>query len=103
MDDINAEALDIAEEGDIEYIMGINIDKVDIDTYHMYQPQLTNQIVLSSKTPSNMPYLTTNILVTSQSAKTFDQHFHYHSVIVKIDYLEKTILLDIAYTVHQCA
>ena len=37
--------MDINEEGHIEYFLGVNIDKVDSDTYHLSQPQLINQIV----------------------------------------------------------
>ena len=32
---IKAEGLDITEEGDIEDFLGVNIDKVDSETYHL--------------------------------------------------------------------
>ena len=47
--------------------------------------------------------LTTNILVKFQDADKIDQHFHYFSVIGKLEYSEKSTRLDIAYTVHQYA
>ena len=60
--------MDINEEGDIEYFMGVNIDKVDSDTYHLSQPQLINQIVSDlgllnpDETLRTTPSLTKNIL-----------------------------------------
>ena len=85
--DIKAAVLDITEDRDIENFLGVKIDKVEIETYHLSKTQLINQIVSdmgllkSDKTPRNTPYLTTIILGKFQNAKKFGQHSHYCSVI----------------------
>ena len=42
---IKSEFWDITEEGDIEDLLGVNIDKVESEKYHMSHPQIINQIV----------------------------------------------------------
>ena len=90
---IKAVGLDITEYGDIEDFIGVNIDKMDSDTYHLSQPKIINQIVFDlvlskyNVTPRNTPDLTTNILGKCQDAEKLDQRFQYHSVIVKLKYL----------------
>ena len=85
--------MDITEEGDIEDLLGVNIYKVDSETYHISQPQLINQIVSylglskSNVTPRTTTALATNILINFQDAEKLDQHFHYCSVIGKLNYL----------------
>ena len=37
--------MDITEEGDIEKFLGVNIDNVDSETYHLSQTLLIDQIV----------------------------------------------------------
>jgi hypothetical protein len=41
---IKAVGLGITEEGEIEDFLGINIDRVDGNTYHLSQPQLIDQL-----------------------------------------------------------
>ena len=43
------------------------------------------------------------ILFSHKHSDEFYKSFHYHSVIGKLNYLEKSCRLDIAYAVHQCA
>lgn len=97
------------QEGDIEDFLGVNIDRVDDDTYHLLQPHLIDQIledlnllddnVKTRDTPAH----TTRILGAHPNSEPFDGHFHYRSVIGKLNYLEKSSRPDIAYAVHQCA
>jgi hypothetical protein len=42
---IKAVGLDITEEGELEDFLGINIDRIDGNTYHLSQPQLIDQII----------------------------------------------------------
>ena len=94
--DIKVAGMDITEEINIKYFLGVNIDKIYSETYHMSQTQLTNQIVSnlglskSDATPRDTPSLTTNILGKVQDAKKSDQHFHYCRVIGKLKYFEKS-------------
>jgi len=43
--DIKSAGLDVTEEGDIEDFLGVNIDRLDDDTYHLSQPHLIKQIL----------------------------------------------------------
>jgi len=43
--DIKSAGLDVTKEGDIEDFLGVNIDRVDDDTYHLSQPHLVDQIL----------------------------------------------------------
>jgi len=44
--DIKSAGLDVTEEGDTEDFLGVNIDRVDDDTYHLSQPHLIEQSLL---------------------------------------------------------
>ena len=43
--DIKKAGLDVTEEGDIEDFLGVNIDRVDDETFHLSQPHLIEQIL----------------------------------------------------------
>lgn len=49
-----------------------------------------------------MPAFKTVILHKDAKGKDFDKSFHYHSVLGKLNYLEKSMRPEIAYVVHQC-
>jgi hypothetical protein len=38
VEDIKAAGLDVTDEGDIEDFLGVNIEKIDDDTYHLSSP-----------------------------------------------------------------
>jgi len=51
-----------------------------------------------------LPALTTKILHPDATGTLFNNRtFHYHSIIGKLNFLEKSTRPDIAYAVHQCA
>ena len=54
---------------------------------------------LTKETPSPL----SRVLGAHKSSPEFDGHFHYQSVIGKLNYLEKCSRPDIAYATHQCA
>jgi hypothetical protein len=43
------------------------------------------------------------LLSKHPESPSFNSHFHYRSVIGKLNYLEKSICPDIVYAIHQCA
>jgi len=106
---IKEAGLDVTEEGDIEDFLGVNIDWVDDETFHLSQPHLIEQIlrdlnlggenVQAKEAPSPM----SQALGAHKLSPAFDGHFHYQSVLGKLNYLEKCSRPDIAYATHQCA
>ena len=109
VEEIRSTGLDVTEEGDLEDFLGVNIDKLDDDTYHLTQPQLIDQILedlhLNNEnvTEKDTPACSSNILHSFPDSEPFDNHFHYRSVVGKLNYLEKSSRPDIAYATHQCA
>eukprot|EP00957_Ditylum_brightwellii_P043614 3306010-Ditylum_brightwellii.AAC.1 len=98
--------LDIEDQGDLKDYLGINISKVG-DKIKLSQPCIINQIQCQvgldpRKRHKSTMAPSTKILRRDQKAPTFDKQFHYHSVIGKVNYLEKSTCLDIAYAAHQC-
>jgi len=107
--DIKKAGLDVTEEGDIEDFLGVNIDQVDDETFHLSQPHLIEQILRdlnlngenaqAKETPSPM----SRALGAHESSPVFYGHFHYRSVLGKLNYPEKCSCPNIAYATHQCA
>jgi len=101
--------LDVTEEGDIEDFLGVNIGRVDDDTYHLSQPYLIDQILCdlnldgeNVQTKETLSPLS-RVLGAHKSSPKFDGHFHCQSVIGKLNCLEKCSRPDAAGATHQCA
>jgi len=104
--DIKSVGLDVTEEGDIEDFLGVNIDRVDDDTYHLSQPHLIEQIlcdlnldgdnVQAKETPSPL----SRVLGAHKSSPAFDEHFHYRSVLGKLNCLERSAPVPTSHTQH---
>jgi hypothetical protein len=109
IDRIKSAGLDITEEGDLADFLGINIERGSDNAYHLSQPQLIDQIIRDLRldqdnvTPKTTPAVPGKILGTHMTSPAFDNHFHYRSVIGKLNHLERGSRPDIAYAVHQCA
>ena len=102
--------LDITEEeGGLEDFLGVNIERTSEGGFHLSQPQLIEQILTDLNLLGenvkirDTPALSTAVLSEFPDSVDHDQHFHYRSVIGKLNYLEKSTRPDIAYAVHQCA
>jgi hypothetical protein len=107
---IKSVGLDITEEGEIEDFLGVNIDRVDGNAYHLSQPQLIAQIIQElhlnqeNVTTRPTPATHTKILGAHLDSPEFDGHFHYRSIIGKLNHLlERGSRPDISYAVRQCA
>jgi hypothetical protein len=108
--EIAAAGLDITEEeGGLENFLGANIEMTPEGAYHLSQPQPIEQILngLNLQRENvkirDTPATSTMVLSTFPDSKNHDQHYHYRSIIRKLNYLKKCTRPDIAYTVHQCA
>jgi hypothetical protein len=101
--------LDLTHEEGVNDFLGVKVDRKDDGTIHLTQPQLIDSILqdlrLLSDTSSvkSTPCAITTILRRHLESDAFDHHFHYRSVIGKLNYLEKSTRPDIAYATHQCA
>jgi hypothetical protein len=86
VEDIKAAGLDVTDEGDIEDFLGVNIEKIDDDTYHLSAapPDRSNH---SGPTPGSglnghqSTPASSNVINAYTSSEPFDEHFHYRSVI----------------------
>jgi Reverse transcriptase (RNA-dependent DNA polymerase) len=101
--------LKITSEGGIEDFLGMTIDRKEDGSFELTQKRLIASILKdlgldrSNVTPKTTPTASSKILSKHPSSPAFDGHFHYRSVIGKLNYLEKSTRPDIAYAVHQCA
>ena len=72
------------------------------------QPQLIDSIIQdlhlqSRSNPQTTPSITTKLLHKDTDGSDMVPNFHYHSVICKLNFLEKYTRPDISVSVHQCA
>jgi hypothetical protein len=101
--------LKITCAGGIEDFLGITIDRKENGTFVLTQKRLIDSIIQDlglnrmNVTPKQTPNASSKILLKHPESVAFDGHFHYRSVIGKLNYLEKCTRPDIAYAVHQCA
>jgi len=114
MEDMQAIGLGITDEGDVKNFPGVKIEKkVSPDgqpTIHLTQPHLINStlkdlVQLDHETTSSKPtpMSSSRILFRHSGSKPFDGHFHYRSVIGRLEYLLACSRPELAYFVHQCA
>ena len=75
----------------------------------MTQPHFINSILYYFRldqpdtTTKETPEASSKVLSALLDSEEFDGHFHYCSVIGKLNYLEWCTRMDISYAVHQCA
>ena len=99
----------LTDEGDISDYLGIKVTSSPVDsTISLTQPHLiasiADDIGFTNKTKSKgVPASSTVILQRDLDGDDFSEHWSYRSVIGKLNFLEKSTRLDIAYAVHQCA
>ena len=108
--DMHNAKLDITEEGEgnIADFLGVNIDRKENGSFVLTQPHLISSILedLGLKDGDRVqktPISSSKILSRHPNSMSFDNSFHYRSVIGKLNYLERGSRPDISYAVHQCA
>ena len=73
----------------------------------MSQPQLIDSIIKDlhlqpGSNPKSTPAVTTTLLHKDTDGPDIQPEFHYHRVIGKLNFLEKSTRPDISVSVHQC-
>jgi hypothetical protein len=101
--------LKITHEDGIEDFLGVKVDRRPDGTIELTQPQLIDSILQDLRLDQNdttvkkTPSMISLVLGRHLEAEPFDHHFHYRSVVGKLNYLEKSTRPDLAYASHQCA
>ena len=108
---------DVTDEGEIEDYLGVRIEQLPNGHIHMTQPQLINSILKDLKlkqTKSStgrcyqaktqpIPAPSTVVLPRDIDSELHKESWSYHSVIGKLNFLEKSPCPDLVYSVHNAA
>ena len=106
---VNYNVTDVTYEGELDDYLGVKIQWQSNSTIKLTQPHLIKSILkvvhMDSPNANTKPYLaaTTILLHKYPKGEDHDATWNYMSVIVKLNFLEKSTGPDIAYAVHQCA
>ena len=100
--------LTIKDEGAVSDVLGVRIDHSHDGTIMLTQPQLIDMIIedLNMKDntkPRAAPACSSKLLHKDSDGESVEANFHYHSVIGKLNFLEKSTCPDISVCIHQCA
>jgi hypothetical protein len=109
-----ASKFDIENEGAVDEYLGVKVSKGDEEgMLNMAQPHLIDSILEDLRLlnhgkpkeakPVDTPATFENNLHKDAGGKPFDYPWDYRSVIGKLNFLEKSTIGDLAYSVHQCA
>ncbi len=107
--EMKAVGLNLTVEGNISDFLGVQIDRINENTFNLSQPHLINDIIKELRLDGQTVVIKKT---TGASSKTlcrhldsppFDDHFNYCQVIGQMNYLEKFSRLDISCAVHQGA
>jgi hypothetical protein len=108
-----ASKFEIEDEGAIDNYLGMKVEPSrDPGTFYLSQPHLIEHILeylkLSNHSASeaksaNTPATSKNKLHKDVTGDPFTYPWDYHSVIRKMNFLEKSTRGDLVYSMHQCA
>ena len=88
--------------------LGVNVTKRTDGRFKLTQPHLIQQILdglgfTETTIEKLLPASSTKLLSRDLEGTTFDDNWYYRAIIGKMNFLEKSIRLDIGYATHQCA
>ena len=88
--------------------LAVKIDCSDDSTITLTQPQLIDSIIKDLNMKDNtklraIPACSSKLLDKDADGESIEANFHYHSVIRKLNFLEKSTCPDISVSIHQCA
>ncbi len=100
-------AFKMTDKGDLSDYLGVKVERLANGTIKLSQPHLIKQILddqgINERTGTKpTPAASTVKLGRDIHGKAMDKDWHYRSVIGKLNFLEKSTRLNIAYYVHQC-
>jgi Reverse transcriptase (RNA-dependent DNA polymerase)/GAG-pre-integrase domain len=98
----------MTDEGTLADYLGVNIDRLPNGLIKLTQPHLIQQILKDlgmdgATKPQPTPAAPSVKLHRDPGGKAATDEWHYRSVVGKMNFLEKSTRVDIAYSVHQCA
>ena len=98
----------IEDEGVVGDFLGVRINRSNDDTIMLTQPQLIDSIIedLNMKDntkPRAVPACSSKLLHKDTDRESIKVNFHYHSVIGKLNFLEKSACPDISVSIQKCA
>ena len=105
---------DVEDEGTLEDYLGAQITKHEDGTMTFTQPQLIDSILKDSGlinedgTPRpnaktrDTPVLSSRLISLDPDGEPFNCEWDYHSLIGKLNFLEKSSRCDMAHATHQC-
>jgi hypothetical protein len=98
----------MTDEGDLSDYLGVKIDRLPNGLIKLSQPHMIQQILddlamnnATKKQPT--PAAPSIKLNRDPNGQPFKDDWHFRSVVGKMNFLEKSTRVDIAYAVHQCA
>ena len=106
---IKGTGLKITEEGTIDDFVGVHIKRTTEGCFELSQETLIKSILKDlhldqeSTTSKATPAKVNEVMHAHLDSPEHDEHFHYRSVIGKLNFLEKATRPDISYATHQCA
>ena len=102
--------LKMTYEDGVEDFLGVHVDHKADGSIHLTQPHLIQSILdylhLTNGTSthkSTPPPVMVPLCMFDKAVTQFNHHFHYQSVIGKLNFLEQSTRLDCSYAIHQCA
>jgi hypothetical protein len=98
----------MTDEGDISDYLGVKVDHLPNGTIKLLQPYLIQSILdnlgFNERTGTKKtPASTTAKLHRDLHGEHFNETWKYRSIVGKLNFVEKSTRLDLAYSVHQCA
>ena len=109
MDHLKDLDFEITDEGLVSSYLGVEVKKLDNDTYSLIQPYLIQRIIDSlgdavrDANTKLTPAVNRQILSKDLNGSERKQDWNYRSLIGMLNYLATSTRPDLAFVVHQCA
>jgi hypothetical protein len=101
-------ALNMTDEGNLSDYLGDKVDHLTNGTIKLSQPHLIKQILddlgFNERTTTKATPASSSVKLNRDVHRDpFDEEWHYCSIIGKMNFLEKSTRLELAYSVHHIA